>query len=252
MLHEAEEAAKALVTARVQAPTLKLLETALVSGDAGAMGDSPRAFTPAISEARIRAVLAGPPSQVALAIGFAALVDDPSSLPHRFPTHAEQDVERERLFELMARLTRPGARRDTALLDEVRAVIRTSCLRPTPPDVHDLEQLYAASQDFRGQEDLGDDTTIAALFAERREGYERAGVWRGTLLELRGCLWYFWLWAERMGGGSAGTKADESAVRALYRQVRAQWGELAEDVERALEPYRAPRVTMAQAARIAG
>src|SRR2546421_2699107 len=38
------------------------------------------------------------------AVLFASLVDDPSSLPDRFPTEADQERERERLFRIIERL----------------------------------------------------------------------------------------------------------------------------------------------------
>src|ERR1700738_3055962 len=38
------------------------------------------------------------------AVLFASLVDDPSSLPEEFPTEAEQDAERQRLFRIIEQL----------------------------------------------------------------------------------------------------------------------------------------------------
>ena len=40
------------------------------------------------------------------AVLFASLVDDPSSLPEQFPTEADQDKERQRLFRLMEELVK--------------------------------------------------------------------------------------------------------------------------------------------------
>jgi putative DNA methylase len=38
------------------------------------------------------------------AVLFASIVDDPSSRPDLFPTEADQDTERERLFRIIERL----------------------------------------------------------------------------------------------------------------------------------------------------
>ncbi len=180
--------------------------------------------------------LNAPPSNVALAVTFAALVDDGAS-------SADPAATRARRFDLMRRLTAPSARRDDALLAEVRAEVRLVQLRPVPPDTADDDALYRQAQAFRAQEALGGDEAIEALFTERYDEFRTTGRWRGTLVELRACFWYYWLWAERHGAGSAGTAADHEALRALYRQVRMQWGELAEDVERALEPFRGVRAS---------
>ena len=40
------------------------------------------------------------------AVLFASLVDDPSSLPEQFPTEADQDKERQRLFRLIEELVK--------------------------------------------------------------------------------------------------------------------------------------------------
>ena len=37
---------------------------------------------------------------------FASLVDDPSGLPEQFPTEADQDKERQRLFRLIEELVK--------------------------------------------------------------------------------------------------------------------------------------------------
>jgi|GEM_PF-2151324 hypothetical protein len=212
---------------------MKLLETALITA-----ADALPGVVPTATEARVRGVLAAPPSSAVLAVAFASLVDDPAAHPDRFPTSAGQRHERERLFVLMERLARPGARLDEPLLSEARAEIRQACLRPVPPDTTDPERLFREAQGFREQAELGGEDAIEELFTERREEYERTGRWRGTLPELRACFWHWWLWEERVGGALA---ADRTAVHALYRQVRAQWGELSEDVERALEWFRLPR-----------
>ncbi|MCU0622409.1 MAG: DUF1156 domain-containing protein [Gemmatimonadaceae bacterium] len=227
-----------LVAVPSRRASMKLLETALISA-----ADAVPGVIPAATEARVRAVLAAPPSSAVLAVAFASLVDDPSVHPERFATPAHQQRERERLFGLMERLARPGARLDDALLREARAEIRQACLRPVPPDTADAETLFREAQGFREQDELGGEDAIDALFADRRAEYERTGRWRGTLLELRACFWYWWLWEERLGGGPSTAPADRAAVLALYRQVRAQWDELSEEVERALEWFRAPRLS---------
>jgi putative DNA methylase len=61
------------------------------------------------------------------AVLFAQLVDDPSSHPERFPTEAEQDIERKRLFGIIERLVPWEASNDEAILDEAREEIRRSC-----------------------------------------------------------------------------------------------------------------------------
>jgi hypothetical protein len=216
---------------------MKLLETALVAADAVP------GVIPAATEARVRAVIAAPPSSAVLAVAFASLVDDPSAHPERFSTVAEQRRERERLFGLMERLARPAARLDDALLGEARAEIRQACLRPTPPDTTDVEELFHEAQRFQEQDDLGGEAAIEALFGERRSEFTRNGRWRGTLLELRACFWYSWLWEERLSGSTSESAAERSAILALYRQIRAQWDELSEEVERALEWFRPPRLS---------
>lgn len=66
------------------------------------------------------------------AVLFASLVDDPSAHPDRFPTEADQDAERDRLFALIERLVRWENRSDEKLLDVVRAEIRESCGNQLP------------------------------------------------------------------------------------------------------------------------
>lgn len=217
---------------------MKLLETALVAADAVP------GVIPAATEARVRAVIAAPPSSAVLAVAFASLVDDPSAHPERFSSVAEQRRERDRLFGLMERLARPAARLDETLLSEARAEIRQACLRPMPPDTTDVERLFHEAQRFQELDDLGGETAVEALFSERRSEFARTGRWRGTLLELRACFWYSWLWEERLGGSTAASASEQAAILALYRQIRAQWDELSEEVERALEWFRLPRLSL--------
>jgi putative DNA methylase len=60
------------------------------------------------------------------AVLFAQLVDDPSSWPDRFPTEAEQDVERKRLQRVIERLVPWEASSDDAILNEARWEIARS------------------------------------------------------------------------------------------------------------------------------
>ncbi len=70
------------------------------------------------------------------AVLFASLVDDPSSLPELFPTEAEQDVERQRLFDLIERLVLWENSNNANVLAEVRTEIMRSTDN-NPPPVYD-------------------------------------------------------------------------------------------------------------------
>jgi putative DNA methylase len=63
---------------------------------------------------------------------LAALLDDPSSHPDRFPTEAAQDAERERLLHLVERLVAFDAAADPALLDEARRELHAHSPRGLP------------------------------------------------------------------------------------------------------------------------
>ncbi|TPJ27152.1 DUF1156 domain-containing protein [Mesorhizobium sp. B2-8-3] len=60
------------------------------------------------------------------AVLFAQLVDDPSSWPDKFPTEAEQEVERLRLHRVIERMVPWEASNDEAILDEARWEIARS------------------------------------------------------------------------------------------------------------------------------
>ena len=60
------------------------------------------------------------------AVLFASLVDDPSSLPEQFPTEADQDKERQRLFRLIEKLVLWENSNNRAVLDEAHAEIMKS------------------------------------------------------------------------------------------------------------------------------
>jgi putative DNA methylase len=70
------------------------------------------------------------------AVLFASLVDDPSSHPERFPTEADQEAERDRLFDLIERLVPWENSNDRSVLDEAWSEIERSC-GPEVPKVID-------------------------------------------------------------------------------------------------------------------
>ena len=67
------------------------------------------------------------------AVLFAQLVDDPSAHPEEFPTEADQEVERKRLFDLIERLVVWESANDEALLAEAHAEILKSTDGNPPP-----------------------------------------------------------------------------------------------------------------------
>ncbi len=67
------------------------------------------------------------------AVLFASLVDDPSSLPEKFPTEADQDTERQRLFRLIEKLVLWENSNNRAVLDEAYAEILKSTGGHPPP-----------------------------------------------------------------------------------------------------------------------
>ena len=67
------------------------------------------------------------------AVLFASLVDDPSSLPEQFPTEADQDKERQRLFRLLEKLVLWEYSTNQAILDEAHAEILKSTGGHPPP-----------------------------------------------------------------------------------------------------------------------
>jgi putative DNA methylase len=66
------------------------------------------------------------PAAAARAVIFAQIVDDPSAWPERFPTEAEQDTERERLFRIIENLVRWENSTNEDVLEAARAEIRRS------------------------------------------------------------------------------------------------------------------------------
>lgn len=67
------------------------------------------------------------------AVLFASLVDDPSSHPDRFPTEADQERERQRLFALLERLVPWEVTARPEVLEAARAEILASCDGAPPP-----------------------------------------------------------------------------------------------------------------------
>jgi len=67
------------------------------------------------------------------AVLFASLVDDPSSYPDRFPTEADQERERQRLFALLERLVPWEATAQPEVLEAAHAEIVASCDGAPPP-----------------------------------------------------------------------------------------------------------------------
>ena len=70
------------------------------------------------------------------AVLFASLVDDPSSLPEQFPTEADQDRERQRLFRLIEQLVLWENSNNRAVLDAARQEILKST-DGDPPSIYD-------------------------------------------------------------------------------------------------------------------
>jgi putative DNA methylase len=67
------------------------------------------------------------------AVLFASLVDDPSAHPDRFPTEADQEVERQRLFALIEELVPWEATANPKVLKAAREEIAASCPDGPPP-----------------------------------------------------------------------------------------------------------------------
>lgn len=66
------------------------------------------------------------PLASARAVLFASLVDDPSGWPDRFPDERSQEIERERLFDILRRLVRWESTTDESVLAEARVEINRS------------------------------------------------------------------------------------------------------------------------------
>ena len=98
------------------------------------------------------------PLAAARAVLFGQLVDDPSSRPELFPTKAEQDGERERLFGILRELVKWENTTNEALLDVAREEIRKSWRRtcadnadhPRAAELFDPKRLPAFHDPFAG------------------------------------------------------------------------------------------------------
>ncbi len=70
------------------------------------------------------------------AVLFASLVDDPSSLPEEFPTEADQDKERQRLFRLIEELVKwDNSNNPTILKAAHHEILRSTS--GSPPPIYD-------------------------------------------------------------------------------------------------------------------
>ncbi len=98
------------------------------------------------------------PLAAARAVLFGQLVDDPSARPKLFPTKAEQDGERERLFGILRELVKWENTTNEALLDVAREEIRESWRRTCADnadhsraaELFDPERLPAFHDPFAG------------------------------------------------------------------------------------------------------
>ena len=98
------------------------------------------------------------PLAAARAVIFAQMVDDPSAWPELFPTEAEQEKERQRLFRLIEQLVRWENTTNEELLEQAREEIRASWQRtcaenqdhPRAAELFDPERLPAFHDPFAG------------------------------------------------------------------------------------------------------
>ena len=67
------------------------------------------------------------PLAAARAVLWASLVDDPSAHPDRFPTEEDQELERQRLFDILERLVKWENSNDATILAEATAEIERCC-----------------------------------------------------------------------------------------------------------------------------
>ena len=99
------------------------------------------------------------PLAAARAVIFAQMVDDPSDCPEEFPTEADQEQERERLFRLIEELVRWENTTNEELLEQARAEIRRSWRRtcagnaghPRAAELFDPDRLPAFHDPFAGR-----------------------------------------------------------------------------------------------------
>ena len=98
------------------------------------------------------------PLAAARAVIFAQMVDDSSSVPELFPTEAEQDEERERLFQLIEELVKWENTTNEKVLERARLEIRKSWRRtctdntdhPRAAELFNPDRLPAFHDPFAG------------------------------------------------------------------------------------------------------
>ena len=98
------------------------------------------------------------PLAAARAVIFAQMVDDPSASPDLFPTEAEQEKERERLFRLIEELVKWENTTNEKVLEQARTEIRKSWRRtcadhadhPRAAELFDPDKLPAFHDPFAG------------------------------------------------------------------------------------------------------
>ena len=98
------------------------------------------------------------PLAAARAVIFAQMVDDPSASPELFPTEAEQEKERERLFRLIEELVKWENTTNEKVLERARTEIRKSWRRtcadnadhPRAAELFDPDKLPAFHDPFAG------------------------------------------------------------------------------------------------------
>ena len=98
------------------------------------------------------------PLAAARAVIFAQMVDDPSASPDLFPTEADQDKERERLFRLIEELVKWENTTNEKVLERARKEIRKSWRRtcadhadhPRAAELFDPDKLPAFHDPFAG------------------------------------------------------------------------------------------------------
>ena len=98
------------------------------------------------------------PLAAARAVIFAQMVDDPSAHPDLFPSEADQEEERQRLFRLIEELVKWENTTNEAVLEPARAEIRKSWRRtcdenadhPRASELFDPEKLPAFHDPFAG------------------------------------------------------------------------------------------------------
>ena len=117
---------------RPQVPRRKLIEVALPLEAVNAAGRAEKAVPKKGHPATMHLWWSRKPLGVTRAVLFASLVDDPSARPDLYPTEADQDAERRRLFALIEALCRWERSGDTALVAEAQRCIENSSAGDPP------------------------------------------------------------------------------------------------------------------------